>query len=302
MKRKLLHTISEYLVMVLGCILFAIAWEGFVIPNDMSSGGLMGLCTVIQYATSGFVSASVLYLILNVFLLLLAFIFMGLSFGIRTIFCIVLTSLLMPLVEKMGFLHSVPGNFLALPDQILVPVMGGLLEGLALGLVFRHNGSTGGSDIIALFLNKYWPISQGRFYLITDSIIITSILFLPDKSFSDMVYGYIMMFISAMVLDWVTLGAKSSVQLLVFSKQYEKIADHITTQLDRGVTVLKAIGWYTKEDKNVLLILVRKKQMFEVTKHIKSVDPNAFMSVSNASGVFGEGFEEIKVGYKKKKK
>ena len=127
MKRKLLHTISEYLVMVLGCILFAIAWEGFVIPNDMSSGGLMGLCTVIQYATSGFVSASVLYLILNIFLLLLAFIFMGLSFGIRTIFCIVLTSLLMPLVEKLGFLHSVPGNFLALPDQILVPVMGGML-------------------------------------------------------------------------------------------------------------------------------------------------------------------------------
>lgn len=302
MKNKALNTIYEYMVMVLGCLLFAIAWESFVIPNNMSSGGLMGICTVVQYATSGALNASVLYLIANIFLLLLSFAFMGVTFGIRTIFCIILTSLFMPLVDKLSFLRSVPGNFLALPDPILVPVMAGLVEGLSLGLVFRHNGSTGGSDIIALFLNRYWPISPGRFYIIFDSVIITSILLLPGKSFGDMVYGYIMMAVSALVLDWVTLGAKSSVQLLVFSKEYEKIADHITHDLDRGVTVLKSIGWYTKEEKNVLLILVRKKQLFDITKHIKAVDQNAFLSVSDASGVFGEGFEEIKVGYKKKKK
>lgn len=302
MKQKVLSTIYEYVVMVLGCLLFAIAWESFVIPNDMSSGGLMGLCTVIQYATSGSISASFLYLIVNILLLLMAFVIMGASFGVRTIFCIILTSVLMPVVDKMPFLHSVPGNFLAVPDPILIPVIAGLLEGIALGLVFRHNGSTGGSDIIALFLHKYWPISPGKFYLISDSIIITSILLLPDKAFGDMVYGYIMMVVSALVLDWVTLGAKSSVQVLVFSKQYEKIADHITKEMDRGVTVLKAMGWYTKEDKNVLLILVRKKQLFEITKHVKAVDPRAFMSVTNASGVFGEGFEEIKVGYNKKEK
>ena len=235
-------------------------------------------------------------------LYLMAFVIMGASFGVRTIFCIILTSVLMPVVDKIPFLHSVPGNFLAVPDPVLIPVIAGLLEGIALGLVFRHNGSTGGSDIIALFLHKYWPISPGKFYLISDSIIITSVLFLPDKAFGDMVYGYIMMVVSALVLDWVTLGAKSSAQVLVFSKQYEKIADHITKEMDRGVTVLKAMGWYTKEDKNVLLILVRKKQLFEITKHVKDVDPKAFMSVTNASGVFGEGFEEIKVGYKKKEK
>lgn len=301
MKNKALKAVGEYLILILGSLLFAIAWEGFVIPNNMSSGGMMGLFTVIQYATKGAVDASLLYMIVNVALLAVAFVILGLKFGIRTIFCIILTSVFMPMVAQIPWLHSVPGNFLALPDPILVPVIGGLLEGVALGLVFRYNGSTGGSDILAMFINKYWPVSLGKFFIITDSIIITSILLLPDKQFGDMVYGYIMMLISALVLDWVSTGAKSTVQLLVFSSQYEKIADHITRDLDRGVTVLKAMGWYTKSDKNVLLILVRKKELFDLTKSIKEVDPKAFMSVSNASGVYGEGFEEIKVGFKKKK-
>lgn len=301
MKNKALKAVGEYLILILGSLLFAIAWEGFVIPNNMSSGGMMGLFTVIQYATKGAVDASLLYMIVNVALLAVAFVILGLKFGIRTIFCIILTSVFMPMVAQIPWLHSVPGNFLALPDPILVPVIGGLLEGVALGLVFRYNGSTGGSDILAMFINKYWPVSLGKFFIITDSIIITSILLLPDKQFGDMVYGYIMMLISALVLDWVSTGAKSTVQLLVFSSQYEKIADHITRDLDRGVTVLKAMGWYTKSDKNVLLILVRKKELFDLTKSIKEVDPKAFMSVSNASGVYGEGFEEIKVGFKKRK-
>ena len=301
MKNKALKAVGEYLILILGSLLFAIAWEGFVIPNNMSSGGMMGLFTVIQYATKGAVDASLLYMIVNVALLAVAFVILGLKFGIRTIFCIILTSVFMPMVAQIPWLHSVPGNFLALPDPILVPVIGGLLEGVALGLVFRYNGSTGGSDILAMFINKYWPVSLGKFFIITDSVIITSILLLPGKQFGDMVYGYIMMLISALVLDWVSTGAKSTVQLLVFSSQYEKIADHITRDLDRGVTVLKAMGWYTKSDKNVLLILVRKKELFDLTKSIKEVDPKAFMSVSNASGVYGEGFEEIKVGFKKKK-
>lgn len=302
MKEKTLKIILEYLVMTAGCLVFAIAWEGFVIPNNMSSGGLMGLCTVIQYATDNMLPASALYIAFNVVLLIFAFFAMGLSFGVRTIYCIVLTSILMPVVAGMPSLHSVAGNFLALPDPVLVPVVAGLLEGLGLGLVFKHDGSTGGMDIVAIFVNRHWPISTGRFFLFADFIIITSILFLPGRAFGDMVYGYIMMVVSALVLDMVTLGSKSSIQLLVFSQHYETIADRIINELDRGVTVLKAQGWYTKQDKNVLLILVRKKQLLEVTKLIKSTDPKAFVSVSAASSVYGEGFEEIKVGLTKTKK
>lgn len=302
MKSKVLKVLFEYAVLTIGCIIFALSWEGFVIPNNMSSGGLMGLCTVIQYATDGVLPASIMYMVANIVLLIFAFLVMGISFGVRTIYCVVLTSLLMPVVAGLPWLHSVPGNFLELPDPLLVPVIAGLLEGLALGLIFKHEGSTGGMDIVALFVNRHWPISTGKFFIVADFFIIFSILFLPGKAFGDLLYGYIMMIISSLVLDRVSIGAKSSVQLLVFSKHYDVIADRIISELDRGVTVLKAQGWYTKQDKDVLLILVRKKQLMEVSSLIKATDPKAFVSVSQTNSVYGEGFEEMKTGLKKLKK
>lgn len=273
-----------------------------MIPNEMSSGGLMGLCTVIQYATNGFLSASVLYLVSNVVLLLFAFAMMGSSFGFKTIYCIVMSTLMMRMVSGIGCLHAVEGSFLYMPERILVPIIAGLLEGVALGTIFRQDGSTGGMDIVALFVNRYWPISTGRFFLIADTIIITSIVFLPGMTFGHMMYGYIMMVCSTFMLDFITLGAQQSVQLLVFSEKYDLIADHIINELDRGVTVLKAQGWYTKLEKDVLLIVLRKKQLSGVTRLIKKVDPKAFVSVSQASSVYGEGFEEIKTGLKDNKK
>ncbi len=301
MSGKVLKTISEYAILTVGCFIFALAWEGFVIPNNMSSGGLMGLCTIIQYATDGLLPASMMYMAFNVILLLFAFFAMGLGFGIRTIYCIALTTVMMGGIEGIPVLHAIEGQFFYIRDPVLVPLLAGLLEGLALGMVFKYQGSTGGMDIVALFVNKHWPISTGTFFLISDFIIITSIIFLPGKVFGDMVYGYLMMLASSFMIDFITVGGKSSVQVLVFSQNYGIIADHIINNLDRGVTLVQAKGWYSKEEKPVLLIIVRKKQLFEVTKLIKSVDPKAFVSVSQASSVYGEGFEEIKVGITRKK-
>lgn len=302
MSSKVLKTIAEYAVLTLGCFIFALAWEGFVIPNNMSSGGMMGICTIIQYATGGFLPASAMYLVLNVILLLFAFIAMGLGFGIRTIYCIGMSTVLMGAVEGLPFLQSVAGQFFYIKDPVLIPLISGLLEGLGLGLVFKYQGSTGGTDILAIFVNKHWPVSTGTFFLVSDFIIITSILFLPGKLFCDMLYGYIMMIVSSLMIDYITVGSKSSVQVLVFSQRYEQIADHIINDLDRGVTLVQAKGWYSKSEKPVLLIVIRKKQLFEVTKLIKSIDSKAFVSVSQASSVYGEGFEEIKVGITKKTK
>lgn len=302
MREKITRIIADYLVMTLGCLLFAFAWEGLVIPNGMSSGGLMGLCTIVQYATGGFLSASVLYMVLNVLLLIFAFAAMGLGFGFKTIYCILMTSVLMQVLSGLEWLHAVPGNFLYVQDPVLVPLLAGLFEGVGLGLVFKYDGSTGGLDILALFVNKHWPISTGKFFLICDCIIITSILFLPDKVLGDMVYGYLMMVVSAFMVDFITVGAKSSVQLMVFSAKRDEIADYIINEMDRGVTMLRAQGWYTKQEKDVLLVILRKKQLYGITKVIKSIDPKAFVSVSQTSSVYGEGFEEIKAGIEKKKK
>lgn len=299
--KKVLGVISDYIVMTLAVAAFALAWEVFMVPNGMSSGGLTGLCSIIQFATGGAITVSVSYALINVVLLIIGFLVMGNAFGIRTIYCIAVSFVFFRLFESLPSLHAVEGNFLYVPEKMLIPLIAGLIEGVALGVVFRVGGSTGGTDIIALFFNKFWPISPGKVFLISDLVIVTLILCLPGKTFSDMVYGYLMMIVSTTMVDYVVVGKKSSVQLLVFSDKYSEIADYIINRMDRGVTVLRAQGWYTKQDKNVLLLLLNRNQLGEITHLIKDMDPNAFVSVTQTRSVFGEGFEEMKVGLRKEK-
>jgi len=302
MKVKIKDTLYDYFVLVLASFIFSFAWEGFLIPNGMSSGGLMGLCTVVQYATLDAVPASVSYIVINIALIIVSILIFGIGFGFRTIFSILLTTVTLNLIGNWDFLHSVAGNFFYVRESVLIPIIAGALEAVGVGLIIRHGGSTGGTDIIALMVNKYWPVSLSKVFLISDFIIISSLLLLPDKSFADMVYGYEMMVTFSVTIDFVIGGKKSSYQLMVFSEKFDEIANHITTVMDRGVTVLKAQGWYTKKDKNVLLIIISKPQLPELSRVIKETDPKAFMSVTQTSSVYGEGFEEIKAGIKKHKK
>lgn len=272
-----------------------------MIPNGMSAGGMMGLCTVIQYATAGMIPAQYSYFAVNALLIIIAVIAMGIGFGFKTIYCIVMSSLAMSVIDSCPVLHCMPGEFFYVNETLLIPIIAGLLEALGLGTVLRFGGSTGGTDIIAVMVNKYWPVSLSRVFLFSDLAIVTLLLFLPDKSFGDMVYGIVEIVAFSAVIDFVVGGNKSSYQLLVFSSKYETIADHIITNMDRGVTLLKAQGWYTKKDRDVLLIVINKKQLPSLTSAIKEIDPRAFISVSSASNVYGEGFEEIKDGLKKRK-
>lgn len=300
--RIILFRVWEYLAMTAGCLLFCLAWECFIIPNNFTSGGLTGLCTIIQYATDGAVPVAYSYGIINVFLLVIALIVFGARFGIKTLYCIALTTLLFEVLPQFDFLHSVEGNFLYIPEKLVLPVVGGLMEGVGLAIIFIYGGSTGGSDIIAFVVNKYWPVSIGRMYIYMDMVIIAALLLLPGKVFADVIYGFIMMIVSATTLDAVMLGRQSTVQLLIFSDKYQEIADYINKRMDRGVTALQATGWFTKQDKQVLLVLLRKRELPEISKVIKSLDHKAFMSVTSAKGVYGEGFEEIKVGINRKSK
>ncbi|MCQ2153606.1 MAG: YitT family protein [Bacteroidales bacterium] len=299
--RKFFGKVKDYFVMTLACAIFAFAWEGFMIPNGMSSGGLVGLCTVIQYATDGALQASYLYAAINASLIILSIIAFGLGFGFRTIYCIAMSSLMLKLVGHLAFLHCVPGNFFYVKASILVPVISGVLEAVGVGLIIRQGGSTGGTDIIALVVNKYWPVSLSRVFLLTDFTIICLLLFLPDKSFGDMCYGFEMMVTFALMIDVVMSGQKNSLQVLIFSDKYDKIADFATSVLDRGVTVLKSEGWFTHKERNVLLILLNYKQINVLTSGVKDIDPKAFMSISEAGNVYGEGFDPIKAGLKRKK-
>lgn len=296
--------IKEYLILTLACFIFGLAWEGFMIPNGMSAGGMMGLCTVIQYATNGFIQAQYSYFVLNALLVIIAVVAMGIGFGFKTIYCIVMSSVAMGVLEKITVLHCIDGSFFFVQETVLIPIIAGVLEATGIGLVLRFGGSTGGTDIVALMVNKYWPISLSTAFLVSDLIVCSLLLFLPEKCFSDMCYGLAELVTFSLMIDMVVGGKKSSYQLLVFSEKYAEIADYIITRMDRGVTVLKAQGWYTKKDKNVLLIIINQKQFPSLSKAVKDIDPSAFMSVSQTNSVYGEGFEEIKAGVRimKKKK
>ena len=300
--RDVLRTVWEYGALTVACFIFGFAWECFMIPNGMSAGGMMGLCTIVQYATGGLVPAQYSYIAINALLIIVAVLAMGIGFGFKTIYCIIVSTVAMELLSGWSFLHSVPGHFFFVKETILIPILAGVTEAVGIGVVLRYGGSTGGTDIVALMINKYWPVALSSAFLISDLVVISLLLVLPDKTFSDACYGLVEVVIFSMIIDFVVGGKKSSYQLMVFSDKHKEIADYITDVMSRGVTLLRAQGWYTKQDRNVLLILISQKEFPELSRVIKNIDPRAFMSVSPTNSVYGEGFDEIKAGIKKHRK
>lgn len=299
---KMLSVLWDYFVMTVGTFVFVMAWTSFLQPNNLASGGLTGFSTILDYATQGRIPMDVTYALLNVLLLVAGFLFLGRAFGFKTIYVIALSSLLFWLLpEYFPQLEVVDPEL----DKIMVVLIGGAMESVGIGMILLRGGSTGGTDIVAMILNKYWPISPGKVYLYSDIFIIASLLLIPTEQgggLVNMIYAYVMMLTFSFGVDYVLLGNKSSVQLLVFSKKYKEIADHIIYDVQRGVTALQSVGWYSQQESKVLLIILRKYQMNEVINEIKRIDKDAFVSVSSANSVYGEGFEEIKTGFEMKKK
>ena len=292
---RILETIWDYFLMTVGSVIFCMAWTSIIIPTGLASGGLTGLCTIIQYATGGAIPIGWTYPVINVGLLIIGFLTLGKAFGIKTIYVIILTSVLFEVLPKFPVLEC--HDFV--DDKLIGALTGAALESVGLGLVLLRGGSSGGTDIVAMVINKYWPVSPGRVYLLTDIFIIASMLFVPGKGIIDIIYAYVIMLGFSFGIDFVLLGNKSSVQILIFSSRYKEIADHIINDVHRGVTALQSVGWYSQKESKVLLVVARKYQMNEVIREIRDIDPKAFISVSTAMSVFGEGFEEVKTGLKK---
>ena len=294
-KKKFLYIAYDYLLLTVGTIIYCMGWTSFLMPNGLASGGLTGLCTIIQYGTG--IPIGWTFPALNVVLLLIGMLALGKGFGFKTIYVIALSSVLFEVLPRFEVLQVT-----TIPDMILVAIVGAAMESIGIGLTLLRGGSTGGTDIVAMVVNKYWPVSPGRVYLVTDLFIISLMFLVPDKGIVDVIYGYVVMIGFSIGVDWVLLGNKSSVQILVFSSKYEEIADHIINDVHRGVTALQSTGWFSQKEGKVLLIISRKHQMNEVVEAVKSIDKDAFISISVAKSVFGEGFEEVKTGFKIKKK
>ncbi len=291
---KILTAVLDYFIITVGSLIFCLAWTSFLIPNGLASGGLTGLCTILQYGTG--LPVGISYPVLNVILLVMGFLVLGKAFGIKTIYVIALTSVLFDVLPQF------PQFEVMMDEKLLVALVGAAMESIGIGIIMLRGGSTGGTDIIAMMINKFWPISTGRVYLITDFVIICSMLFVPDKGIVDLIYAYVVCIGFSLGIDFVLLGNKSTVQILVFSSKYNEIADHVISSVGRGVTALQSIGWYSQKESKVLMIIARKTEMNNILNEIKNIDKRAFISVSSAMSVFGEGFEEVKTGVSVKKK
>ncbi len=290
--KTVLITIKEYLIITIGIFLYCFSWTSFLIPNGIAGGGVTGLATVIFYATDGFLKVSYMYFIINTCLVIIGTLVLGKGFGFKTIYCIILATLMLQFLPELLPWSS------DIDESFINALIGGSIGGIGIYIVFSQGGSTGGTDIIALIIAKYREVSPGRVFLYCDMVIIGSIIFLPDKGLQDVVYGYIQMVSFSYTLDLILTGNKQSVQILVFSSKYNEIADSVIKEIGRGVTALSATGWYSQTDSKVLVIILRKNQLSEVTKLIKKIDNKAFISVTQAMSVYGLGFDQIKSGGK----
>ena len=299
---KILSVLWDYFLISLGTLIFCLAWTSFIQPNGLTSGGLTGLCTIVQYGTNGAIPIGWTYPIINGGLLILGFLCLGKSFGFKTIYVIVLSSALFSVLPNFnGEVWSLDLR-VHMDNKLMVALVGAFMESVGIGMGLLRGGSTGGTDIVAMIINKYWPISPGKVYLYSDIFIIASLLLVPGSGVEDLIYAYVLMVGFSFGVDYVLLGNKSSVQILVFSSKYKEIADHIINDVQRGVTALQSVGWYSQKESKVLLIVARKQQMHEIVQEVKNIDKSAFISISSANSVYGEGFEEIKTGLKITKK
>ena len=308
--KKILVTIKEYALIALGILLFVLGWSIFLLPNNLIGGGVTGISSIIQYATGGAVKAGTTYFVINIALVIAALVILGRNFGGKTVYAIVIASVGLNLFQGI-----IPENIirqLALDNgKLMSTIIGGLMVGVGIGVTMSQGGSTGGTDIIALIINKYRNVSPGRMLLAMDVVIILSSMIFPSYTssgelmnwadkFITVVYAFVLVAISSTVLDFYLSGSRQSVQLFILSGKYQEIADCINNDLHRGVTILNGKGWYTKQDTNVIMVLTRKTDLTALLKLVKAIDANAFISVSSVTGVYGKGFETFKTGKKNK--
>lgn len=276
----------DYLMIALGMILYGIGWTVFLLPNDITTGGVPGIASIVYFATG--LPVQYVYFGINAFLLLLSLKLLGWKFSMKTIYAVFVLTFFLSVIQELT-----TGITLLQDQPFMACVLGASFCGSGIGIAFSANGSTGGTDIIAAIINKYRDITLGRVIMICDMIIISSSYFVL-KDWEKVVYGFVTLYVSSFVLDQIVNSARQSVQFFIISKKYQEIGKEINA-LHRGVTVLDATGLYTGQEQKIMFVLAKKRQSTTIFRIINDIDPNAFVSQSAVIGVYGEGFDHIKV-------
>ena len=302
-KANLFTSLKDYTFIILGLLLYGIGFTAFILPHEIVIGGLSGVGTLVYFGTKGVIPVAVTQYVCNLILLAIAYRLVGKTFVLRTIFGATVLSLSIGVFEGffMGLGHPL------IEDISMSVILGAILCGVGIGLVFVHNGSSGGTDIVAAMVSKVSNVSIGRTMIFTDMIIVVCSIFLPfdgdvhqriEARVPVIVYGWVVTFIIAYMCDMIINTNRQATQFIIFSSRWREIADMINQEAHRGVTVLDAEGWYTKQPIKVLMVWCRKIESVTIFRIVKSIDENAFITKSNANGVYGKGFDTMHVKVK----
>lgn len=279
---------KDMFFLALGILMYSIGYSAYILPEKVVMGGVAGAAALIYYATGIPTGTSIL--VLNAAMLFIAFSALTKQFFWRTIIGVGIMSLFISILQPFFAANPImtPGE-----DKFMHVLIGALLGGGGLGIVFSHNGSTGGTDILTMLLNKYFRVSFGRAMQFVDCTIISSSYFL-FHSFETIVYGIVFTLVASITCDYIVNGTRQTVQFLIISKKYDEIADVVNTHLHRGVTVVDGKGWFRKSDVKMLIVLTRKYESQDLFNLVNHIDPDALVSQTFCHGVFGEGFDKMK--------
>ncbi len=298
------NELKDYIGITLALVLYAFGFTFFLMPYEIVTGGVAGIAAIVYYATS--FPNSYTYFLINASLLVVALKILGVKFLMKTIYATLMLSFLLWFMKEIAPVDEA-GNMIKILGEgqdFMSLLIGCLMTGTALGLTFLYNGSTGGTDIIAASINKYHDFSLGTILIFADFIIIGSCLFIPQfgtflERMTMVVFGFCTMIIENFMLDYIMNRQRQSVQFMIFSKKYQEIAKALAMQTDHTMTILDGHGWYSGKEVKVIVLLAKKSESVTIFRIVKMIDPNAFVSQSAVIGVFGEGFDKIKVKVKR---
>lgn len=288
MKSRTKSNMKDLVFIMLGILSYSVGYTAFILPEKVVMGGASGIAALVFYATE--IPTWISLAVINCTLLLIALKALNLQFIIRTVTGVGILLFFVGVLQPFFEAHPI---ITAGEDKFMHVLIGALLGGGGLGIVFSHNGSTGGTDILTMLLNKYFRVSFGRAMQFVDCTIISSSYFL-FHSFETIVYGIVFTLVASITCDYIVNGTRQTVQFLIISKKYDEIADVVNTHLHRGVTVVDGKGWFRKSDVKMLIVLTRKYESQDLFNLVNHIDPDALVSQTFCHGVFGEGFDKMK--------
>ncbi len=290
-KTKIWNEVRDYAMVTVAMLSYCLGWSAFLLPNTITTGGLAGISSILEWSPLH-IPAQVSYFVINAGLLVIALVTLGWKFCVKTIYAVTVLTISLSLIrDKVAAMHL-------LSDQpFMAAIIGAVFCGSGVGIGLAFRGSTGGTDIVAAIINKYRDISLGRIIMLLDVVIISCSYFVL-RDWERVIYGYVVLYVTAFCIDQVVNSMRRSVQFFIISEHYKEIGERINKEPRRGVTTIDAHGFYSGKEQKMLFVLAKRRESSRIFQVINDIDPSAFVSQSAVIGVYGEGFDRFKVKHR----